>query len=254
MGNEWRDVSRPGYLSCNREGHNELQAPLPEPWVYSFHSFKVMGFMIRLFVASDYPVVRAGFRSILDASDEFQVVGEGALDEAAGQAAALAVEVMLLDVSGSDRDEMEALWRLSSDAPGLAIVLLSSDPGEGAAREALQAGARAYLLRDASSEEIRAAVLAAHRGLTVLHPAVARSLFAAAVPQPGGSPAEPLTPRELEVLRLLAQGLPSKTIAGRLRISEHTVKFHVGAIMSKLGAASRTEAVTLAIRRGLVAL
>ncbi|HZK67399.1 MAG TPA: response regulator transcription factor, partial [Chloroflexota bacterium] len=133
------------------------------------HSHKVMGSMIRLFVASDYPVVRAGFRSILDASGEFQVVGEGALDEAAGQAAALAVEVMLLDVSGSDRDEMEALWRLSSDAPGLAIVLLSSDPGEGAAREALQAGARAYLLRDASSEEIRAAVLAAHRGLTVLH-------------------------------------------------------------------------------------
>ena len=84
---------------------------------------------------------------------------------------------------------------------------------------------------------------------------MARSLFAgAAAPQPGGSGSEALTPRELEVLRLLAQGLPSKTIAGRLAISEHTVKFHVGAIMGKLGAASRTEAVTLAIRRGLVAL
>jgi DNA-binding NarL/FixJ family response regulator len=111
------------------------------------------------------------------------------------------------------------------------------------------------LLWDTGSEELIGAIRAVLQGLVVLHPAASEALLGDVASLPSaGQAAEPLTPREREVLHLLAQGLPSKTIASRLRLSEHTIKFHIGSIMTKLGAASRTEAVTLALRRGLIAL
>ncbi len=210
--------------------------------------------MIRLFIASDYPVVRAGLRAILAQSEDCRVVGEGTLEEAESQAAALRPDVLLLELTGGEQGVTGHLRRLAAELPEVGMLVLSDDPGEAAVRDALQAGARGYLPREASPEELLEAVLAVGQGLVVLHPTTARSLLRQPQPQPPAAAGEPLTERELEVLQLLAQGLPSKTIASRLHISEHTAKFHVGSIMSKLGAASRTEAVTLAIRRGLIAL
>ncbi len=209
---------------------------------------------IQILIASDYPVMRTGLRSILDASEGCAVAGESALEEAAVQAAALRPDVVLLDLPAAERDELELYSRLMAEMPALGVVALSGDPSEAAAREALQAGVRGFLLRDASPEEIVEAVRAVAQGLAVLDPQAARILAAGTGSRPPAAAEEPLTPRELEVLQLMAQGLPSKTIAARLRISEHTVKFHVGSILGKLGAASRTEAVALAIRRGLIAV
>jgi two-component system, NarL family, response regulator YdfI len=135
--------------------------------------------------------------------------------------------------------------------------VLLCDAEEGWAAEALRAGVRGVLARAATAAEITAATLAAARGLVVLQPAAAQALVPpervpAAIGLAVG--AEALTPRELEVLRLVSEGLGNKIISRRLGISEHTVKFHMGAIMAKLGAASRTEAVTQAARRGLIML
>lgn len=208
---------------------------------------------IQILIASDYPVMRAGLRSILDRAEGCAVAGESTLQEAPAQLSVLAPDVVLLDAPGGDRDEIDLLSRLISEMPGVGILLLSGDASETAAREALQAGVRGYLFRDASPEEIASAVRSVAQGLSVLQPQIARALAAGPGPRPPAAE-EPLTAREMEVLQLMAQGLPSKTIAARLGISEHTVKFHVGSILGKLGAASRTEAVTVAIRRGLLAV
>ncbi len=210
--------------------------------------------MIRLLVASASPVVRAGLRALLAGEAGVEVVAEVRPDELLAQAAAQSPDVALLDLPAGDPDALDVLWQLTAEVPRLGVVVLSADPAEGRAREALSAGARGYLLRDASAEEILAALEAVRLGLTVLYPSTTRSLLVGAGSRAQPELAEPLSPRELEVLHLLAQGLPSKTIAQRLRISEHTVKFHVGQILGKLGAASRTEAVALALRRGLIAV
>ena len=210
--------------------------------------------MIRLLLASDYAVTRAGMRAILASSDDLQLAGEGRSSDVLAQAVDLRPDVVLLELPMGEQGSLETLWRLLSELPELGVVVITDDASESAAREALQAGARGYLLRDVSSEEILSAVRAVHQGLTVLHPATSRSLLRRDVRQPLTVESDPLTERELEVLQLLAQGLPSKTIGHRLGISEHTVKFHVGSILGKLGAASRTEAVSVALRRGLISL
>jgi len=138
-------------------------------------------------------------------------------------------------------------------AAGVPIVLLVHNPA-GWISEARPAGVRAVLPRNSSATEIIAAIEAVAAGLFVFHPADVDSVPAARPREPESATAlvEPLTPREIEVLRLLAEGFPNKEIAARLNISEHTAKFHVASIMGKLGATSRTEAVTLGIRHGLV--
>jgi DNA-binding NarL/FixJ family response regulator len=213
--------------------------------------------MIRVLVAAALPTVRAGLASVLRAEPGFEVVGEAA---SAGDLLALAAssqpEVALLELESGQEELTGAVWQLADEAPGTALVLLC-DAEEGWAAEALRAGVRGVLARAATAAEITAATLAAARGLVVLQPAAVRALAPPErVPAPLGLAvgAEALTPRELEVLRLVSEGLGNKIISRRLGISEHTVKFHVGAIMAKLGAASRTEAVTQAARRGLIML
>jgi DNA-binding NarL/FixJ family response regulator len=140
-------------------------------------------------------------------------------------------------------------------AAGVPVVLLVHHPA-GWISEARPAGVRAVLPRNSSAAEIIAAIEAVAAGLFVFHPADVDAVPAARPREPESAPGtalvEPLTPREIEVLRLLAEGLGNKEIAARLNISEHTAKFHVASIMGKLGATSRTEAVTLGIRHGLV--
>jgi DNA-binding NarL/FixJ family response regulator len=240
---------------------------------------------MRIFVISAYPTVRAGLRALVQAQPGWSVVGEAVPDALAGNAerpaapdpATTAADVVLAELDGPlSADTLRALVTATQPRAGLVAVGAVADV---AAREALRASATAdwlgglgigMLPRDATGEEIVAAVDAAAGGLVVLDRRLARNLATSAAAQPApsegprpappgapdaeGLPGEPLTPRELEVLQLLAEGLPNKIIANRLRVSEHTAKFHVASIMTKLGAASRTEAVTLAARRGLLIL
>jgi len=134
-----------------------------------------------------------------------------------------------------------------------AVVLLASDPGGAWTAQARRAGVRAVLRGDATKEELVAAIAAARAGLVVLHPDALKS-SAAVRAAPQGDGAAALTPREVEILGMMAEGMSNRTIAARLGISSHTVKFHVASILAKLGAGSRTEAVTFGVRQGLIAL
>jgi DNA-binding NarL/FixJ family response regulator len=212
--------------------------------------------MTRVFVVSSLPTVRAGLRALLDGFADLAVVGEAASPAAAlGEALAAQAEVVVLE-GGPDLLADEAV-ALAAASEGPRLVLLGPAADERGLAAGLRAQAWGYLPRDASGEELAAAVRAVARGLAVFEPTLAAALYpAVAGPLAAADEAEgePLTGRERDVLQLVAQGLPNKAIARRLQISEHTVKFHVAAILSKLGAGSRTEAVHLGARRGLVAL
>jgi DNA-binding NarL/FixJ family response regulator len=205
-------------------------------------------------VVAAYPLARAGLRAVAATADDLEVVGEAAsLGEAAEQLAAGGAAVLLADLGALPAAEWANLSALARELPEVALVLLVPPGGERDLPPPAR-GRVAYLSREAAAEPIVAAIRAAALGLAVLEPAAVPHVLAGP-PRPGPEAgAEPLTARELEVLALLAQGLPNKQIAQRLGISEHTVKFHVGAILAKLGATSRTEAVTLAARQGLLLL
>jgi DNA-binding NarL/FixJ family response regulator len=209
--------------------------------------------VIEVLVVAAYPMVRAGLRALLEDAADCAVVGQAAsFAEAAELAARLAPQVALVDVGPARGQELDELAALADDQPLLGLMLLT-DAGTERYLPPLARGRVGYLGREAAPDAILQAIRAVAAGLVVLDPLVAPSLTA--TPRlAAAAPAEPLTSRELEVLGLMAQGLPNKTIAQRLVISEHTVKFHVGAILGKLGAASRTEAVTLAARQGLLML
>jgi DNA-binding NarL/FixJ family response regulator len=213
---------------------------------------------IRILVVADYPLARAGLAALLGGFDDLLVVGQ-----AAGAAAwsadvdGLAPDVVVLDLAADDEEGLERLARGLAARPALAGVVLAAGGGDGdGLAEALGAGVRAYLPREAGGEELAAAIRAATAGLLVLHPAPAAPLLERLLDRPrplaGDGPAEPLTPRELEVVQALAGGLTNRAIARRLGVSENTVKFHVSSILTKLDAASRAEAVALAARRGLL--
>jgi DNA-binding NarL/FixJ family response regulator len=203
-------------------------------------------------------IVRAGLEALLTASPALAVVGS-APDVAtlAHQAEDLQPDVILAELEPPDDDTIAALLALSASSHPAAIVVLTDDPFSAWAAEALRAGIRAILPRQASAGEIVAAVEAAAAGLVVLHRDALEALLLIPASAPRALPSSPnqtLTPREIEVLGMLAEGLGNKAIAWRLDISEHTVKFHVGSILAKLNASSRTEAVTLGIRQGLIML
>ena len=212
--------------------------------------------VLRVLVAAPYPVARAGLRSLLADETDLQVAG-GAADpgELVAQSETLAPDAVLLD-AGDDPDPwLEDLWRLAANGTLPPVVLLAG--AVDAAGEALRAGLAGLLLRDATPAEIEAAVHAAAAGLVVLDRRAAGVLAVESPARPAPSPSEDteaLTHRELEVLQLIAQGLPNKAIAGELGISEHTVKFHVGSILDKLGASSRAAALARAARAGLIVL
>lgn len=209
--------------------------------------------MTRVLVVAPSAIVRAGLETLLRSSPALEVVGTASKLSSARQFEGADGEVLLVDFDGED---LVSLF----DDPGIltrpTVALLTGAEGNRVG-EALRRGVRAVLPRAASGEEIIAAIAAVAAGLIVVHPDVADVL-------PGWwnaderleltGPVEHLTQREIEVLAMLAEGAANKEIARRLGISEHTVKFHVGSILSKLDAASRTEAVTIGIRRGLIML
>ena len=222
--------------------------------------------MTRVFVIAASAIVRSGLEALVAGDERFQVVGTSST-----------ITALTRQIDGDQLPDV-VLWELEQQTDGKstnllaieeaggeamsgsAIVALVADPTDAFVIEALRAGVRAVLPRTATGGEIVAAVEAAAAGLIIVHPEALDPLLSAPALSPISEQALPntqieaLTPREIEVLSMLAEGLGNKTIAWRLAISEHTVKFHVSAIFAKLGASSRTEAVTLGIRRGLIML
>ncbi|MGH8975758.1 MAG: response regulator [Acidimicrobiia bacterium] len=211
---------------------------------------------IRILVVDDHPVVRQGLRAFLDTRDGMAVVGEAGDGEAAvAEAARLRPDVILMDLLMPGTDGLTAIGRIRAATPGARILVLTSFSSADQVVPAVRAGAAGYLLKDATPEEVEAAVRAVHRGESRLDPQVTATVMAqVAQPAPAG-PGEAalatLTPREREVLGLLAQGLTNAQLARQLVLSEKTVKTHVSSILAKLRLADRTQAALFAARLGL---
>jgi two-component system, NarL family, response regulator YdfI len=203
---------------------------------------------IRVLLASASAVRRAGLESIIKQSPSFKLVGALQGTHTIGQRATeLQPDVVLADL------EHESPLVTQN---GLPIVALIDNPSAAWTAQALRSGVRAILARDAGGEEIVSAIHTAYAGLVLLDPEIAEAL-SERIPGPTSrvtASHEELTARELEVLGMLAEGLPNREIADRLGVSEHTIKFHISSILDKLGAATRTEAVTLGLRMGLILL
>ncbi|CAA9561290.1 MAG: hypothetical protein AVDCRST_MAG18-1101 [uncultured Thermomicrobiales bacterium] len=214
---------------------------------------------IRVLIVAAYPMARAGLTALLGGVADLEIVGQtaGGADLLAA-VEAMSPDLLLLDQPSGDDETLEQLEQLLRDRGELVALVLGAEGTEEATLETLVAGARGYLPRESSGEELVAAVRAVAAGLLVLHPVPAASLLERLLERPRPSPAigpgETLSPRELEVLQALAGGLTNRAIARRLSVSENTVKFHVSSILTKLAAASRAEAVALAARRGLLLL
>lgn len=209
---------------------------------------------LRLLVVAEDPLARAGLATILADQPGCEVVGQSGVGESVlANLEAFQPDAIIWDLGWDNEGSLSSLEDLVAGEreAGPAIIALLSDQGGAAA--AWSAGARALLLRDVTGEQLRAAAEAVANGLVVIDPLFAGSLLSAGSPDEP-APVQELTPRELQVLNLLAEGLANKNIAQNLAISEHTVKFHVNAIMGKLGAQSRTEAVVRATRLGLISL
>jgi len=204
--------------------------------------------VIRVFVAAPAAALRLALRSRLEGPG-LTVVGDGPLPDGAPAD----VDVVVLGDAERILMSADALAAIGSRA----VVVIADDARSARALGGSPLRGWAFVTRDASGAELRAATAAAAHGFTVVPPALAAHLLSTRPPAPDqelDAPPESLTPREREVLDLLAQGLTNRQIAERLGISEHTAKFHVAAVSGKLGAASRTDAVTRGVRRGLVTL
>ena len=205
--------------------------------------------LIRILLADDHPIVRDGLRAVLNTQPDFLVVGEtetGA--QTLQQVAALTPDILLLDLEMPQGDGVETLRVLAQLGASVRVIIFTAFDTDDRIVEAVRAGAKGYLLKGAPRAELFHAIRVVHGGGSLLQPMIASKLINRLnQPMP-----ESLTAREQEVLGLIARGLPNKEIAERLIITERTVKFHVSAIMGKLGATNRTEAVALARQRDLL--
>lgn len=206
----------------------------------------------------DHAVVRKGLRALLDRESGVEVSGEAEDGEEAVRAAErLRPDVILMDLEMPGLGGIEATRRIAEMQPTLKVVVLTSHASEDDVFPALKAGALGYLLKHSAPEEVLQAIRQAYRGETVLHPAIARMVLqelhrSTAPKQPRTS--DPLSERELEVLRLIARGMSNQEIADALVVGEATVRSHVSSILRKLQLASRTQAALYALRERLVAL
>ena len=205
---------------------------------------------LRVVIVADDPLARAGLAALLSDQPGIIVAGQMSSDDARSDIAAFhSPDAIVWDLGWTPGLSLEAVADFGEAAPPIVALL----PDVSHASAALAAGARGLLPRSIPAEALAATLIAVAQGLTVIGPELADAVRPAGRP-PATPLADELTPREREVLLLVAEGLPNKSIAGRLGISEHTVKFHVNAIMGKIGAQSRTEAVTRATHLGLIPL
>jgi DNA-binding NarL/FixJ family response regulator len=216
--------------------------------------------VIRILLVDDQALVRAGFRMILDAEPEMEVVGEAADGrEAIDQVRAVSPDVVLMDIRMPELDGLEATRRiLATGNDGPKILMLTTFDHDEYVYDALRAGASGFLLKDTPPEQLVSAIEVIARGEALLSPTITRRVIAEFVKGTGPKPQaqfprlEDLTARELEVLQLIARGLSNAEIATALFVSETTVKTHVARILMKLGLRDRVQAVVLAYESGVV--
>jgi two-component system, NarL family, response regulator LiaR len=202
---------------------------------------------IRLAIVDDHTMVRRGLATILKVFDDLQLVGEAETGEAAVQLCAKVLpDVILMDMSLPGMDGASATRDIRKKFPQIQVIVLTSFKDGKLIKQALEAGAIGYLLKDVSADDLVQAIRSAHAGRATLSPEAAQSLVETTNLPP--APGLDLTEREREVLTLMIEGLNNVQIAGRLTVSPSTIKSHVSNILSKLGVASRTEAVSLALR------
>jgi DNA-binding NarL/FixJ family response regulator len=204
---------------------------------------------IRILVADDHPVVRDGLAAMLGTQGDFEIVGAAASGvEAVERAAVFKPDIVLMDLEMAGRDDgVAAIGRLAEEAPESRVLVFTAFDRDEQIVGAIKAGARGYLLKGAPRDEVFRAIRAVHAGGSLIEPVVASKLLRR-VRENGDA----VTPREVEVLRLVARGLPNKAIARELGVTERTVKFHVGSLLGKLDASTRTLAVARARARGLL--
>jgi len=207
-------------------------------------------------IADDHAIVRDGMRALLATEPGIDVVGVAADGrEAAAAVRELRPDVTIMDLEMPDMDGIDAIEAITRDDPEARILVLTSFASNDKVVPAVRAGALGYLLKDASPEELTDAIGRVHRGESWLDPAVARVVLQEIAGPADGTPTgEPLTGREVDVLRLVAKGMSNQEIATALVISEATVRTHVSNILGKLHVASRTQAALYALRRGLASL
>ena len=206
---------------------------------------------IRVMIVDDHTMVRRGLATMLKVFDDLQLVGEAESGEAAIQLCAEVIpNVILMDLSLPGMDGAVATRAIRQEFPQVKVIALTSFKEGDRIKNALEAGAIGYLLKDVSADELAQAIRAGHAGRATLSPEAAQALVETANQSP--FPGLDLTERELEVLALMVEGLNNTQIAGRLTVSSSTIKSHVSNILSKLGVASRTEAVTLALRNHII--
>lgn len=211
---------------------------------------------IRILITDDHVVVRRGTQALLATEPEIEVVGEAKNgEEAVAKALQLQPDVILMDLEMPIMDGIEAIRRITASRPEARVLVLTSFATDDKVFPAIKAGALGYLLKDSSPDELVRAIRQVYRGESSLHPTIARKLLQE-MSRPSQKPPteDPLTDREVEVLKLVAQGRSNQEIADELVISEATVRTHVSNILGKLHLASRTQAALYALKEGLASL
>jgi len=211
---------------------------------------------IRLLIVDDHAIIRAGLQALLQVVPDMEVVGEAINGrEAVDLAEKLAPDVILMDLVMPEMDGIQAIRKILSNQPQARILVLTTFSGEDKIFPAIKAGAMGYQLKDSSPQELVEAIREVNRGQASLHSLIARKVLDEVLNPPDLSPTRaPLTQREVEVLRLIAEGLENREIAERLVLSDATVRTHVSNILGKLHLASRTQAALYALREGLASL
>jgi DNA-binding NarL/FixJ family response regulator len=210
---------------------------------------------VNILIVDDHTLFRTGIRKMLEAESDMRVVGEAATGrEALEQSRQLMPDVILMDVKMPDMDGIEATRRLCREMPHVGVIFCTMFEDDEFVFAGLQAGGRGYILKDADPETMLRAIRAVAHGESLLGSTIAQKVMRqfSAVPDRQMALVDDLTPRELEVLTLIAEGLPNKEIAQELTISEKTVKNHINNIFSKLHVYDRSQAMLYAIRQGLV--
>ncbi len=205
---------------------------------------------IKIILADDHPIVRDGLRSVLETQADFEVIGEANNGEEVLELLQLqSVDILFLDLGMPVLDGLAVIQEMQKRQVATKVIVFTVFDTDERIVSAIRAGAKGYLLKGASREAIFNAIRVVHAGGSLLEPVVANKLF-----QHLSDPTEKLSAREMEVLQLLAKGLTNLNIAEKLFISERTVKFHISSILSKLQAHNRTEAVRIAVDKGIISL